>query len=361
MDEERKERIVVTGANGYIGSHVVQRLLQAGYSVRAVVRSQEKADEVKRDHQIVTKILDFAIVPDFNQANAFDEVFKAESKLPITAVFHLASPVPSEVEPGRQEEDILKPAINGTKYVLESTKKYGKDVKRMVLTSSFAAVCDYSKAGSDYLFSEKDWLKLTYEDGQKAEYATAYAVAKALAEKAAWDFMEKENPQFDLVTLTPPYVYGPLVHSITSTDQLNTSNLRVYNVIKGSKTDPIGWNYHRGWIDVRDLADAHLIALTSDKASNKRILPAAGTTSTQETCDVLRKAMPELSDRISIGNPGQMPDPKTSYRIDNSFSKELGLTYMSLEQTLEDFARQMLYVEERGRSHETESDAIIPH
>jgi len=337
------ERILITGANGYIGTHIIQQALQAGHSVRAVVRSQAKIDGVKSAHPAAGDKLDFAIVADIKVPGAFDEALK--SSPPFTAVIHAASDF-SYGKQGTNAEIYLEPALKGTRGILESVKKVAPSVKKVVITSSFAAMKDPKRSSDGYIYSEKDWDPLTYEDATDSDQGTAYLASKTIAERAAWDFHDKEKPNFDVMTIQPPMVYGPIAHSVKSVSELNTSTARIYKQFIAKKSsDPLPDNGFWLYVDVRDVAEAHLIAITNSAAANKRIFTTAGQISSQQISDILREAVPELADRTPIGKPGTDSLPEGAYGADNSFSKTLGIKYHTMEQTLVDLAKQCLLIE----------------
>jgi nucleoside-diphosphate-sugar epimerase len=136
---------------------------------------------------------------------------------------------------------------------LSAVKKYNPTAKRVVITSSFAAVIDASKSPRPgYVYTEADWNPLTREEVKKTNNARgAYSLSKKLAEKAAWDFVETEKPAFSITTLNPPMVYGPPAQDFESIDKLNTSSKDIYRLINGSeKTVPA--TGLPAYVDVRD-------------------------------------------------------------------------------------------------------------
>jgi nucleoside-diphosphate-sugar epimerase len=151
------------------------------------------------------------------------------------------------------EAELYEPAINGTVSVLDALKAYNPKVKRVVITSSFAAVNDISKAPrAGYVYTEADWNPLTKEEVKSANNSRwAYGLSKKLAEKAAWDWLEKEKPEFSITILNPPMIYGPLEHGVDSIDKLNTSSKDIYRLINGSEKTipPTGLP---AYVDVRD-------------------------------------------------------------------------------------------------------------
>jgi nucleoside-diphosphate-sugar epimerase len=156
----------------------------------------------------------------------------------VDAIEHTASPFHYKAD---DPNELIRPAISGTRSVLVSALKYGSDVKRVVITSSCASVLDVLTEPK--VFSEKDWNQSSAreceEKGRNAPQATKYRASKTLAERAAWQFVEENKDQlkFDITCINPPFVFGPVLHEVDKAENLNTSSLDWYNaVIKGAKT-----------------------------------------------------------------------------------------------------------------------------
>lgn len=218
-----------------MAAHVLNSFLSRGYNVRTTVRSQQTAEKVKKSHEKDLDRLSFAIVPDVATPGGHDEAVKGAD-----GVIHTASPFVLQVEDN--ERDLLRPAIDGTNSVLTSIQKHNSTVKRVVITSSFAAIIDMDKgARSGYTYTEKDWNPVTYEaaSNKEAPGPVSYCASKTFAEQAAYDFVAKNKPNFNVSSICPPMVYGPAAHSIDSLDKLNTSSADIYRLMNGSeKTVP---------------------------------------------------------------------------------------------------------------------------
>ena len=232
--KKASQLILLTGASGFVAAHVLNSLLQHGYSIRGTVRSEATAEKVRKTHSHLlngdNSRLTFAIVPDVAKSGAFDKAVKD-----VDGVIHTASPFVMQVE--NNERDLLDPAIKGTTEILKAVQKYAPQVKRIVITSSFAAIVDPTQgARPGYTYSEKDWNPVTYEQAKGGDGGTAYCASKKFAEKAAWDFVEMEKPNFDVATICPPMIYGPLDHD-ASLDHLNTSSSDIYRFMNGSQKE----------------------------------------------------------------------------------------------------------------------------
>jgi nucleoside-diphosphate-sugar epimerase len=246
--------------------------------------------------------------------------------------------------------EFLEPALKGTSEILKSVKAHAPSVQRVVITSSCAAVVDFAAnptSSPQKIYTEQDWNPVTWEGALTGSPNTGYQASKKFAEKAAWEFVENEKPHFDLVTLTPPMIYGPLRHSISSVKQLNESNARIYNLfINSSKDAPLPPNGMPVYTDVRDIALAHIKAATVPEASGRRFIICEGQISSQEISDILRKNIPELEERTPVGVPGGNKLDANQYNCSAKLAeKVLGMTFRSKEETFLDLAKQLLDIE----------------
>lgn len=334
-------RVLLTGGSGFIAAHVLDELLEQGHSVVTTVRTQEKADKIKEAHPKVGKDkLDFAIVEDIAQEGAFDKAVVSDP--PFEAVIHTASPFHFNIQTSVQK-DLLDPAIIGTTGILKSVKKSAPSVKRVVITSSFASIVDGNKGTApDYTYSEKDWNPITKEEAPQ-NAGNGYRASKTFAERAAWDFVEQENPNFSLATMCPPLVLGPIIHSLTGLDALNTSNQRIRNIIQGKCKEELPAGAPYLFVDVRDLARAHVLAMEKPDAANKRFFIVAGHFNSQDIAEIVRKNFKEYQDALPPKDikSGGYPEEGV-YKADNSrAAKVLGLKYISLEKSIVDTVKSL--------------------
>ncbi|KAL6822660.1 hypothetical protein J3E69DRAFT_381851 [Trichoderma sp. SZMC 28015] len=336
-----KAPVLITGASSFIAAHVIDQFLSEGTPVRGVVRSQSSADRVLKVNSQYASLLSFAIVPDITKPGAFDEAVKG-----VDGVIHVASPFTPKIEDN--EKDLLIPAIQGTLQVLESTYKHAPQVKRVIITASFASIVDVSKGFREgYVYSEKDFNPATYDEAKSpdADFGFAYCASKVLAEKAAWKFVEEKKPQFTVTVINPPVVYGPNRHYIDDLDNINTSSGMFYSLMNGSRLEVPPTSF---WaiVDVRDVALAHKVAYYKPETAGQRYLTTAGLFSFQQICDILREEFPNLRGRVPVGNPGE---PITGvYDVDNTKAKkELGIDFISLRQMVIDTANNFLDIEKR--------------
>jgi len=328
-------RVLLSGGSGFIAAHVLDELLNRGHSVVTTVRSQDKANKIKEAHPKYGKDkLDFAIVEDIAQEGAFDKAVISEP--PFEAVIHTASPFHFNVTDIQKE--LLDPAVIGTTGILKSIKKSAPSVKRVVITSSFASIVDGSKGSRpDHTYSEADWNPITKEQAVENP-SNGYRASKTFAERAAWDFVEKEKPNFTLATMCPPLVLGPIVHYLNSLDSLNTSNQRIRDIVQGKAKDEIPETGTFLWVDVRDLALAHVLAAEKEEAASKRFFIVTGYFSNKEIAQIVAKDYPQYKDGLPTKDtPGGDYPEGGVYKFNNTRSKEvLGLTYRSLDDSIKD-------------------------
>ncbi|OVF09524.1 putative methylglyoxal reductase (NADPH-dependent) [Clavispora lusitaniae] len=333
------EYIFVTGATGFIGAHCVGLLLERNFRVKAHARSQEKYLKLKDSvPQEKRHLLEPAFGSDITSQDELTELMKG-----CTGVLHLASPFNFAVKDF--EQDLLVPALKGTEAVMNAAN-VNSSIKRVVLTSSFAAVYDASQGiQPGIVLTEDNFSPLTWADGATTtDPAVAYRASKTVAEKAAWDFMSKNSPSFDLCVLCPTMVFGPVYSTrlVSSLSELNFSNQMIMSLLKSSMAE-IPPTKNPVWVDVRDLAEYHVAALTEKEASNQRFLISAGDYDNQEIADVLRENLPhECASKVPLGKPGERITG-THYTTDSSKgSRVLKIPYRQLETSVLDLAHQLL-------------------
>ncbi|KIV78236.1 hypothetical protein PV11_09972 [Exophiala sideris] len=331
-------KVLLTGGSGFIAAHILDILLDRGYDVVTTVRSKAKGDAIIAAHpRVQGEKLSYVTVEDVAEDGAFDEAVKSDP--PFDYVIHTASPFHSNFTDPVKE--LLNPAINGTTGILRAIKAYAPTVKRVVITSSFAAIAN--SVSTPKVYDESSWNPVTWEEAV-TEPVQAYRGSKTFAEKAAWKFIETENPHFDLATMNPPLVYGPVVHDLNSLDNLNTSNQRIRDFIQGKCTDdvlpPTGTFL---WTDVRDLALAHVRAIEVPEAGGKLFLVTAGLYSMKRLVDAIRQTHPELSSKLPK-NPVD-DTPANIYGYDNSRATQLlGINFRTLEMSVQDTVASLLKI-----------------
>jgi nucleoside-diphosphate-sugar epimerase len=278
--------ILVTGASGFVASRIVERLLEKGYAVRGTVRSLNKAREVMRLRDLPGAADRLELVEaDLNTPASFDAAARG-----CASAMHTASPYALHVEDPTR--DLVDPAVNGTRNVLAACAR-AATVSRVVLTSSMAAITDEPE--SDHVLTEKDWNTKSSLD------RNPYYYSKTMAERAAWEFVEREKPPFDLVAINPFLIIGPsLVPS------LNVSNQIFVDLLKGTYPGIVSLTW--GFVDVRDVAEAHVRAMETPSA-NGRYICAGETGSMRHVVDLLRqkgwgdgRKLPSMGLDNAVGN-----------------------------------------------------------
>jgi nucleoside-diphosphate-sugar epimerase len=328
--------VLITGGSGFVAAHVLNSFLSRGYNVRTTVRNDASAEKVKKSHSKYISQLSFAIVKDVADPGAHDEAVKG-----VDGVIHTASPFQIKVEDN--ERDLLIPAIHGTESVLTSIQKFNPSVKRVVITSSFASVADVDKgARPGYTYTEADWNPATYDYAKNSNGVVAYCASKALAEKAAFEFVEKNKPNFAITTVCPPMVWGPNADS-ADLNHLGTSSEQIYNFINGSMKEVPATGFF-AFADARDLGEAHVLAYEKEEAAGQRYLITSGNYTFQQIADIIREDFPEKRSVVPVGNPGEkFPDV---YKLDNSKAqRQLGITFTELRTTINDQVKQFIALE----------------
>jgi nucleoside-diphosphate-sugar epimerase len=307
----------------------ISQLIDYRHKVVTTVRSHDKGKKILAAHPDVPQdVLSYVVVEDIAKENAFDEAVKSDP--PFEAVIHTASPFFfGHTDPVKE---ILDPAIKGTTGILKSIYAYAPTVKQVAITSSFAAMVrpnDHPK-----LYDESVWNPVTQEEA--LEPTVTYRASKTFAERAAWDFLKEKKPNFTITTLDPPLVLGPVIHYLNSLEAINTSNQRVRDLVLGKYKDELPPSGTYIWVDVRDLAEAHVLSIEKPEAANQRFFVTQGYFSNKQIADVIRDAYPSLADKLpSPDTPDDIPE--SIWAIDNSKSKKiLGLKYRSLAESIKD-------------------------
>ena len=271
------EKVLVTGASGFIGAHCIIKLLDKGYHVRGTVRNMERVTQLKEMFaQHTDKVENLSFVPLDLMS---DTGWKAAAS-GCTYIMHVASPVPTTLP--KDENEIILPAREGTLRALRAGTDAG--VKRVVLTSSIAAVC-YGHSDHSKTFTEADWSVIDSGD------VMAYPKSKTIAEQAAWQLMEETGTDMELVTINPCLVFGPALEK-----DIGSSLEVVKKMLKGEMpgAPKIGWPI----VDVRDVAEMHLLAMTNPEAKGQRFICANDTMWMMDIAKVLQQHFPQYRRKL---------------------------------------------------------------
>lgn len=335
--------VAVTGANGFIAQHCIATLLSEGYRVVGTVRSESRIQQVLDTHGGNLK-LSVVVVEDITSVESYLSALRPSRP---EAVLHLAAPF--HYNTSNFEKDLMIPAIKGSTAILDAAQQL-RTVKRIVHTNSFAGIYDAAKgAQPDKTYTAKDWSPLTYEDGVRAPAAAvAYRASKAVAERAAWQWMEEHTVNFDLVGLNPGMVFGSFLPGALppSLKQLNTSNQIIWDIVSIGQNSEIPPTRAPVWVSVRDAALAHVKALQVPEASGERFLLAAGVYCNQEIADVARNVAGDLKSNIPRGTPG-LREVDTHFGIDASKTERcLGMKWQGMEDMLTEVVPQLFSLRE---------------
>jgi nucleoside-diphosphate-sugar epimerase len=309
--------------------------LKAGYSVRAAVRSQSKADKILAMPSIQAinpqKRLEFVLIPDMEADGAYTEAVKG-----VSYAIHIASPIPQTYT---EDDDVGTyfgvPALKGTLGILEAAKNTDT-VKRIVITSSLGAIIDLTK---DDIVTEKS--RVPSNPGPYNNPFEAYLASKANTLNATEAWIEKEKPHFDVVHIWPGYVIGRNELVTESKDVSSGSNMVVVLPVTGAVCDATPSSS----IHLEDTARAHVVALEPKIPGNRGyILHSGGLEGTtwEQAKDIVAR---EFKNEVASGllpNNGEVSTLKC--RIDSSESQEMmGFKFQNFDEQVKNIVRH--YVE----------------
>ncbi|RMZ59406.1 aldehyde reductase [Chryseobacterium nematophagum] len=283
---QTKTTVLVTGGTGFLGVHTILQLLQQGFEVKTTLRSLAKKDSIIKALE-EEGITDFSSLS-FIEADLMSDKNWDQAVKDCDYVLHLASPFPAQNP--KDENEVIIPARDGALRVLKASRDAG--VKRVVLTSSFAAV-GYSMDTKDHVFTESDWT-----DTDTNTNISAYVKSKTIAEKAAWKFIEKEGNGLELTVINPVGVFGPAIGNITST----SLDVGVSSILNGTLNYTPSFTMNI--VDVRDVVDLHIKAMLHPKASGERFIAASeGVMSFYDIVELFKKERPQYTQNIQPLEP----------------------------------------------------------
>ncbi|NOU59922.1 SDR family oxidoreductase [Marinifilum caeruleilacunae] len=272
------KKVLLTGISGYIGLHCAAELLQQGYAVKGSVRSLSKAEKLT---DTITKFVDPKGKLEFCELDLLKDDAWDEAVSDCDFVMHVASPFFSKIP--KDENELIKPAVEGTQRALKAAHKAG--IKRVVLTSSMVAMLGDVKG--DENIDQNSWTEVN------AKNATAYLKSKTLAEKSAWEFVKEKD--MELVTIHPGPVYGPSL-----SDDLSGESMTLFKrIMTGELKQMIHASINMS--DVRDVAKIHVLALENEQATGQRLIVATERAhSYQEITELLKtKGYEKVSTKVA--------------------------------------------------------------
>lgn len=298
-----KGRVLVTGASGYIAGFVIRQLVAEGWAVRGTVRNPAKADAVRAALGLSPAQLELVA------ADLDADAGWADAVAGCTYVQHIASPIPAGAP--RNDDELVRPARDGALRVLAAARNAG--VRRVVMTSSTAAIC-YGMNGNSGTFTEADWTDPTHPD------TYPYVRSKVIAERAARDFIATEGGAMEFVTINPGAVIGPVL-----SNDFSPSLEIVAKLMNGALPGLPRFGFPL--VDVRDIADAHLKAMTLDLQGKptERFLCAGPFYWMKDIAAVLRDRLGDRARRVPARG---LPD--LLLRGVGLFDKEVGMVLPEL-------------------------------
>ncbi|WP_196259594.1 NAD-dependent epimerase/dehydratase family protein [Pelagibacterium limicola] len=273
------DRVLLTGISGYLGGHTALALLAAGFTVRGSVRNLAKAEAVRKTlekHGGDVSRLEFVAL-DLMSDGGWVEAMEG-----VRYLVHTASPFVLKMPTDKTE--LIRPAVEGTERALNAA--FAAGLERAVLTSSMAAIAYGHDKSRTEPFTAADWTNL------EGRGVNAYIESKTLAERRAWDIARSAGREIDLVTINPAGIFGPLLD-----EDPGTSVAGIQRMLNGSV--PAAPRIPLVVVDVRDVAAAHVAALTAPEAGGKRFPMGESTMFLFEAACVLREAFP--------GHAGKLP------------------------------------------------------
>lgn len=268
------QTVLLTGASGYIAKHIALQLLNAGYSVRASLRNLNRADEMR------SALIPHLTAPlgdrlSFVALDLDQDAGWAEALTGVDVLIHTASPLP--LAQPKNADDLIRPAVQGALRALRAARDAG--VVRVVMTSSSDAIMGGPLPGGKAAFDENDWTN------PDAPGTTPYSQSKTLAERAAWDFVETQAPQMQLTVINPGFVIGsPL-------DAHFGASVSVIKRLLNAR-DPMLPTFGFPMVDVRDVALAHVRALSSPASVGQRYITAERFMWIGDVAQTLKTAFP---------------------------------------------------------------------
>jgi len=289
------KKVLVTGATGFIGLHCIHQLLNQGYAVNGSLRSPKRKDEIiealKNKNTPIENLNLFVF--NLTEDNGWDEGMQGCDYL-----LHIASPLSVKAY---DDDFFVKPAVAGVKRAFKFAKKH--NIKKVVLTSSVAAIIETDEE-KEY-FDENDWSDIDCRE------ISSYAKSKTMAERAAWDFIKEHQNPFELAVINPGLVTGPSL-----TGDLGESNKAIEMVVTGKMPVAIPMNF--GFVDVRDVATAHILAMQNESSNGERFALSEKDLSYKEIAKILRDNGFKKAPRISV--------PIWIAKFLANFNKELKIT-----------------------------------
>jgi dihydroflavonol-4-reductase len=270
--------VLVTGGSGYVAAYCIAQLLTESWRVRTTVRNPARAEVVRAT---IGKIAEGAGAIELAAADLNSDAGWPDAVVGVDYVLHVASPLPA-VDP-KNDDELVRPARDGTLRVLKASRDAG--VKRVVMTSSMAAIA-YGRGERPEPFTETDWTDETNRDD-----TSAYERSKTIAERAAWAWHKADGGALELVTVNPSLVLGPVLGS-----DFSASIEAIKKLLDGSV--PALPRFGFSFVDVRDIAQLHLLAMTAPAAAGQRFLGSADFYWMKDMAKVLKQGLGDKARKV---------------------------------------------------------------
>ncbi|KDN39700.1 NAD(P)-binding protein [Tilletiaria anomala UBC 951] len=345
----RGQQVLVTGANGFLGSHLTLALLRRGHFVRASARSLSKFELFATREPFAeyykSGMLTFTPMSDLVHGD-FNDMVKG-----CAVVFHVASPfIYRKLEAGEAESLFMQPAREGVRNIYAAAQKAG--VKHLIMTSSDAAVFQADdKWDNGKLYTEADWNKATYKEGCASQDAGfAYVVSKAEAERELHHLASSsKDVPMHVTAICCPWIFGPCIHGPKSVKELNLSNAWLWQYVTAEPGTDVPTENNPIYVDVRDAAEAHV--LSWEKAQAGRFLLSGGHWDPRKVLDIMlasdneelvKLAKHRLGDQCAQPHPSRWQEANAMCQsYDSTRSRELlGLSYRSNKTSIIDACSQ---------------------
>lgn len=305
--------VCVTGAGGFIASWLVKRLLQKGYTVRGTVRNpvDPKNDHLRAFDGAADRLV--LLRADLMEPETLVAAFTG-----CDGIFHAASPLTDD------PEKMLEPAIRGTNYVLTAAADLG--IKRVVFTSTIGTVYMNPNRDAEKPVDDNSWSDIEY----CKKTANWYCYAKTIAEQQAFELARQRG--IDLIVINPVVVLGPLLQTT-----VNASAAHVLKYLTGSAKTYV--NAAQAYVDVRDVAEAHVRVYEAPSACGRYICAEGTTLHRGELCRVLGKLFPEYP--VPSKCKDEVNPPAKGYKFTNQRLKDLGMEFVPVLQSIYEIVKSM--------------------
>ncbi|KAA8915290.1 hypothetical protein TRICI_002647 [Trichomonascus ciferrii] len=336
MSDPEEDLILLTGATGYVGSHVLDSLVRQGYRVVVSVRTRAQENRIRERYSSYDRLA-YVVIEDVVEEHCFDLVLKFNPT--ISHVIHLATPrLRYHIS---NKSQLFDPVIKANTNMISAIQSYGHSVKLLVIGSCFAAMLNNPPRLSDprKIYSSRDVNLISKEDAVMHEY-NAYVGAKTFAETYAWKhYSDLLGPHFSMICITLPMVFGPIIHDVdwNNPSTLNDSIKYVYDLLHSDSVSPFPFPFPF-YVDVRDAALAYVKAIQHFPCTTNRWFVASNNVSSQHVVDILLKEFPYLSSSLPKGVPGNGDKELLQQcTFDTTDTDDLvGTNYIKLENTIID-------------------------